>query len=293
METTKKLALGEQSWIEAFARSHRGRVREENQDRFLLDCIPDWGETGALVAMVADGMGGHQGGSQAAQIAVETVFKFLTTSPPEVRLYEQLQESFVQADDAIRQRALQDSNLATMGTTGVAVVCFPGECVHLYTGDSRLYHFRNGQLLYQTRDHSVVRYLQEEGLLTPEEARTHPMRSRLTSSLGGGVQEKRLVLEPRWSDESDSHHQPSILGICRGDLLLLCSDGLCGEVNGDDLERWAADHGDSPEQLTEACVKGALEAGGRDNITVIAIVYRQGPEPKPPDSSSKPEDAPA
>lgn len=284
VETTKTMSLGEECWVEAFARSHRGRVREENQDRFLLESIADWGESGALVAMVADGMGGHQGGSQAAQIAVETVYTFLTTTPPEVRLYEQLQDSFVQADEAIRQRALQDSNLATMGTTGVAVVCFPGECVHLYTGDSRLYHFRDGQLLYQTRDHSVVRYLQEEGLLTAEEARTHPMRSRLTSSLGGGVQEKRLVLEPRWSDDTDSHNQPSILGIHRGDLLLLCSDGLCGEVNSEDLEGWAREYGDSPEELTRACVEGALAAGGRDNITVIAIVYRQGPEPATTDS---------
>lgn len=275
VEVSKTLKLGQpEPWVEAFARSHRGKIREENQDRFLLEIIPTWGESGALVAMVADGMGGHQGGSQAAQIAVETVFDSLTSRPPEVRLYEQLHRSFYDADEAIRRRAQQDTSLTTMGTTGVAVVCFPGECVHLYTGDSRLYHFRKGELLYQTRDHSVVRYLQEEGLLTPEEARTHPMRSRLTSSLGGGAQEKRLVLEPRWSDQEDSFHQPSILTVQSGDLLLLCSDGLCGEVTAEQLQDWVQQQGDDAGRLTEVCVEGALEAGGRDNITVIALKYR-------------------
>jgi serine/threonine protein phosphatase PrpC len=277
LETTKKVVVGE--WIEAFARSHRGKVREENQDRFLLQDVSIWGEAGALIAMVADGMGGHQGGSHAAQIAVDTVYQSLTQSPPEVRLYEQLENSFFDADEAIRNKALQDPNLTTMGTTGVASVCFPGECVHLYTGDSRLYHFREGQLLYQTRDHSVVRYLQEEGLLTAEEARVHPMRSRLTSSLGGGVQEKRLVLEPRWSEEVDSHQQPSILNLQAGDIVLICSDGLCGEVSTDSLTEWVARHADDPEKLTAACVAGALEAGGRDNITVIAMLARSGPPP--------------
>ena len=275
IETTKRLQVGEPScWIEAFARSHRGKVREENQDRFLLELVSGWGETGALLAMVADGMGGHQGGSQAASIAVQTVFESLTSRPPGVHLYDQLAASFVDADNAIRQRALQDTSLTTMGTTGVATVCFPGECVHLYTGDSRLYHFRGGELLYSTRDHSVVRYLQDEGLLTPEEARTHPMRSRLTSSLGGGVQEKRLVLEPRWSDEKDTHHQPSILTLTKGDIVLICSDGLCGEVSAEQLTGWVQLYSEAPEKLTEACVQGALEAGGRDNITVIVLLSR-------------------
>ena len=100
IETTKRIQLGEPIWVDAFARSHRGRVREENQDRFLLEVVPNWGVGGALVAMVADGMGGHQGGSQAASIAVQTVFESLTQRPPEVRLYEQLENSFVDADEA-------------------------------------------------------------------------------------------------------------------------------------------------------------------------------------------------
>lgn len=275
-EEVKAVHLGgEHRWVEAFARSNRGRVREENQDRYLLEALEGWGECGALVAMVADGMGGHQGGSQAAQIAVQTVLESLSRSRPEVRLYEQLHRSFYDADDAIRRRAQQDPGLTTMGTTGVAVVCFPGECVHLYTGDSRLYHFREGKLLYQTRDHSVVRYLQEEGLLTAEEARVHPMRSRLTSSLGGGSQEKRLVLEPRWSEETDSHGQPSILSMQKDDLLLLCSDGLCGEVDDEEIAGYVQQHGDDLERLTQTCVQGALAAGGRDNITVVTVRYRE------------------
>ena len=269
-ELCKQIQVGNpQVWLIAHGRSNVGKVRSENQDRLLLEELPD---LQGAVAMVADGMGGHTGGSQAAQIAVDTIRKMLLATPPQVNLYEQIRDCFAKADLAIRNVASQDAQVGNMGTTGVAALLLPEETVHIYTGDSRLYHFRDGQEVYRTKDHSVVRYLEEEGLLSEEEARNHPMRSRLTSSLGGGPQERKLLLDPSWNTELPAGtSQPSILSLAAGDVILICSDGLCGEISSPQLHEIVKTEHESMENLTQLCVNAALEAGGRDNVTVIAI----------------------
>jgi PPM family protein phosphatase len=272
-EITQTLKLGstDDIWALVHGRSNVGKVRSENQDRMLLVPINDL--NGAAL-MVADGMGGHTGGSKAAQIAIDTTRHLLAEQPAQVNLYDQLRTTFAQADKAIRQHAQEDTTLSNMGTTGVAMLLLPGEFVHLYIGDSRLYHFRNGEEIYRTKDHSVVRYLEDEGLLTEEEARVHPMRSRLTSSLGGGSQDRKLVVEPTWKPEDDDGSepdQPSIRTHQEGDIILICSDGLCGEIDTPKLHEILKSQQDDMEALTAACVEGALAAGGRDNVTVIAV----------------------
>ena len=266
-QTSQSIELGHpKPWLFGVAVSHRGNVRAENQDRYALVPLP---QDDAVLALVADGMGGHTGGSQAAELAKDTIQATLEKS--EGQLYERLQDSFVNADEAIRSRAKSEVRLVGMGTTGVAAVFYKGHCTHLYTGDSRLYHFRNSEEIYRTKDHSIVRYLVDEGLLTPEEARSHPMRSRLTSSLGGGMQEKRLLLEPRWREGEREQLQPAVLQLASQDLVLLCSDGLCGEVTNEELNEIVKKHFDDPKKLAEECVSAALAAGGRDNVTVIVV----------------------
>lgn len=276
-EVTKSIVLGEESspWLVGCAISHKGRVRSENQDRFALESVsPD-----AVVAIVADGMGGHMGGSHAAEIAARTILNGIQADADasDQPTYDLLSASFSLADEAIRARASRDAHLGGMGTTSVACVVFRDRCIHLYTGDSRLYQYRDGKEIYRTKDHSVVRYLEEEGLLTADEARNHPMRSRLTSSLGGGPAERKLVLEPRWAGEEDEDEgvpsgseQKAVLGLSPGDVLLLCSDGLCGEVEPRKLSD-LMEAGGEPEELARRCVTAALEAGGRDNVTVIVM----------------------
>ena len=268
-EIGKLLQVGSPNvWMVAHGRSHVGKVRGENQDRMLLEEVPN---LQGVIAMVADGMGGHTGGSQAAQIAVDTIRKQLLATPAKVNVYEQIRDCFSSADRAIREKASQDAQLGNMGTTGVAALLLPEETVHIYTGDSRLYHFRDGAEIYRTKDHSVVRYLEEEGLLTEEEARNHPMRSRLTSSLGGGPQERKLLLEPNWDPKPEIELQPSILRLQAGDIILICSDGLCGEISSPELFKLVKAQQESMEDLTRICVDAALQTGGRDNVTVIAI----------------------
>lgn len=267
---------GETPWLVAAAISHKGRVRSENQDRFALETLsPD-----AAVAIVADGMGGHMGGSHAAEIAARTILNGIQADgdASDQPTYDLMSASFSLADEAIRARASRDAHLGGMGTTSVAAVIFRDRCIHLYTGDSRLYQYRDGKEIYRTKDHSVVRYLEEEGLLTADEARNHPMRSRLTSSLGGGPAERKLVLEPRWAGDEDDEdnggpsngEQKAVLSLEVGDVLLLCSDGLCGEVEPKKLSE-LMEAGGEPDELARRCVTAALEAGGRDNVTVIVL----------------------
>jgi len=274
-EIRKSITLGgDTPWLVGCAISHKGRVRSENQDRFALESVsPD-----AAVAIVADGMGGHMGGSHAAEIAARTILNGIQADADasDQPTYDLLSASFSLADEAIRARASRDAHLGGMGTTSVAAVIFRDRCIHLYTGDSRLYQYRDGKEIYRTKDHSVVRYLEEEGLLTADEARNHPMRSRLTSSLGGGPAERKLVLEPKWEGEEDEDEgsavseQKAVLTLDSGDVLLLCSDGLCGEVEPRKLSE-LMEAGGEPEELAKRCVAAALEAGGRDNVTVIVL----------------------
>lgn len=278
-EIRKSILLGGDAspWLIGCAISHKGRVRSENQDRFALEPI----SADAAVAIVADGMGGHMGGSHAAEIAARTILNGIQADADasDQPTYDLLSASFSLADEAIRARASRDAHLGGMGTTSVAAVVFRDRCIHLYTGDSRLYQYRDGKEIYRTKDHSVVRYLEEEGLLTADEARNHPMRSRLTSSLGGGPAERKLVLEPKWSGEDDEEdgggsppmaEQKAVLSLSPGDVLLLCSDGLCGEVEPRKLSE-LMEAGGEPEELARRCVAAALEAGGRDNVTVIVM----------------------
>lgn len=268
----RRVALDDSiSWLEAYAVTHQGRVREENQDSFDLSPLGE----GQVLALVADGMGGHSGGALASDIAVKTISGLihkLDSNEPE-KMQVLLADSFARADTAIRHRASKDTKVAGMGTTAVGAVVTPDYAIHAYTGDSRLYHFRKGELLYRTKDHSVVRYLEEEGLVTEAEARVHPMRSRLTSSLGGSPPERKILVEPEW-DANIEGDQPCMRNFHQGDLLLLCSDGLNSEVEPGTIEELVREQHTDLRKLVTSLLNAALESGGRDNITIIVLKRR-------------------
>ncbi|MGB8691183.1 MAG: protein phosphatase 2C domain-containing protein [Microcoleus sp.] len=243
-----------------------GKVRPHNEDNYLLE---SWPETSTVLAVVADGMGGHRGGEVAAQIAVDTFRELLKTPLPETsqERYELLLKCFYDADEAIQEAACENYKLFGMGTTIIAAIVSPTEYIHLYAGDCRLYHFAKGNKTYITADHSVVQVLLELGRITEEDIPTHPMRSVVNSCLGG-KENHQFSVDPKWGNEN----LPVVRQWSAGDVLLLCSDGLNGEVSKQELTSLVEEFGDSPERLTEECVNKALEQGGNDNITVIAIV---------------------
>lgn len=156
-----------------------------------------------------------------------------------------------------------------MGTTIVAAIVTPKTCIHVYAGDSRLYHFCNGQLKYQTAAHSIVRLLVEIGRITPEQIPTHLMRSVINSCLGGKNADGQFLIDPKWNDE-----EPPIIEVQPKDLLMLCTDGLHTLVLNEELEKTIQSLMEKPDQIADKLKKFALNKGGLDNITILTLFMK-------------------
>ena len=234
--------------MSAFGVTDVGIVRSSNEDNFSVLLGKDAPQGDALLA-VADGMGGHASGEIASQIALDALSDTLskTSSPSE--------QSFRRAVDMANERvysASQLDNLRGMGTTLVAVLLVGGVLLICNVGDSRAYLLRAGRLTQLTRDHSWVGDMVARGLLTPEQASVHPRRNVITRALGVGefvqVDVTRVVLR-------------------EGDRVLLCSDGLHGQVSQGVIASIL--QGQSLKRVAGDLVKSAKSAGGDDNITVV------------------------
>lgn len=250
--------------IEIFGLTHVGKARSANQDTFRLYPLPELGSDYALL-LVCDGMGGHAGGEVASEIAANLISGVVNrqrSNQPE-NLYECLREALHRADAAIEQRASKERKLTGMGTTAVAaVVCMEG-FVHCYIGDSRLYQVEGHEITYMTRDHSVVRLLLEEGIISEAEAKEHPFRSQLTSSLGGGKDANHLTVEPKWREDRAPYRSWST-----GSSILLCSDGLNSEISNDEIESILTSSRDATSAARRLLQK-TLDTEARDNVTII------------------------
>ncbi len=225
-----------------------GRVRAHNEDAGLV--TPD------LVA-VADGMGGHAAGEVASGLAVEALRSVGGTG--ELRPKDVL-DAVTAANDAILRSAAQHPQQNGMATTlaGLARVTVGGSphWAAVNIGDSRIYRVVDGRLAQVSKDHSEVAELVTLGLLTPEEALVHPARNIVTRCLG------RDPLEPVDSWVFPPHP---------GERFLLCTDGLTNELRDTAIARILGD-GDDPQAIADALVAAAVEAGGRDNVTVVVVL---------------------
>jgi serine/threonine protein phosphatase PrpC len=242
------------------AATHVGRMRTINQDAHVL--LPD-----RDLFIVADGMGGHQGGEVASRLAIETLQ--VAYQEPTA---DALTEAILVANHRIRNEGDADPNLRGMGTTVVVLALVPEEPdgegpptdlegdqpEHLLianVGDSRAYLFRDGGLVQLTEDHSVVADLVREGRITAEEAEVHPQRNIVTRVLGV-------------YDTIDVDLWP--VDPVAGDRFLLCSDGLFNEVGADQIGS-VLRRLDDPTDAADELVRLANEGGGRDNITVVVV----------------------
>ena len=234
----------------ATATTDHGLRRPENEDAYLVDA-----EQGLFC--VADGMGGHAAGEVASRMAVEVLASEMARPDAAPALDARLRDAVIAANNAIFEAAERDPALAGMGTTLTALALHPaGRTFTIaHVGDSRAYLFRRGELQQLTEDHTWVQQQVDAGLLTPEEARRHPLSSMLTRAVG-------LVPDP----EVDI-----IQGdLESGDLLLLCSDGLTGMVDDDELAYILGR--DLPlDDAARELVDAANRNGGTDNITAILI----------------------
>jgi protein phosphatase len=219
-----------------------GRVREGNEDAYLVD------DAMGLVA-VADGMGGHRAGEVASATALEALRAAVGAGRP-------LREAIEDANEAVHTKSLTDASLHGMGTTLTAgTLAAGGTLIVGHVGDSRAYLLHEGELRRLTTDHSLVEELVRDGRLTADEAAVHPLRSRITRALG---------VDP--SVEVDVYP----VELTPGDRLLLCSDGLTGMVQADDIAATLRRELD-PTRAATMLVDAANAAGGEDNITVVIV----------------------
>ena len=274
--------------VELHAKSDVGRVRRGNEDNFLildLNTGQAWtgsddaemseklrrfelGEKG-VVLVVSDGMGGALAGDVASRMAVETVREMLIGSEAEEQeaaddgektLVDYLRHATVYANLAIHHRSQEDTRCAGMGATftGAAI---KGDLLDLVqVGDSRAYVIRGNQVKLATKDQSLVQQLVDVGQISEAEAETHMFRNVILQALGA---------------QSELTPVTGRLRIRRGDILLLCSDGLSGKLRAEDMLRVIQE---ADGDLAAACntlVEEANERGGEDNITVV-LAHFQG-----------------
>ena len=236
------------------AQTDIGCQRGNNEDSFGYWEPEDDGQFSrqGRLAIVADGMGGYEGGQEASRLAVESVissYRDFRGDDPQQALIEALHA----AHRRIRQQAAAHVEFAGMGTTCTAAALIEKSLYFAHVGDTRLYLVRGGQMSQLTRDHSYVGRLVESGVLSREEAEHHPQRNILTAAMGTGID---LIL--------DSPGRPEQL--LSGDLLVLCTDGLWGQVRDAEILR-IVENNDAEDAVREL-IRLARERGGPDNITV-------------------------
>ena len=240
--------------VEAAGLSDVGCQRDNNEDSYSYWESPDDSSFARLgrLAIVADGMGGCEGGQFASRIAVETVEQIYSSSA-DPNPQQRLLEGFRQAHARIQQKAGENPGLRGMGTTMTAFALVGDYLYYAHIGDSRLYLLRRGMLRVITRDHSLVSRLVETGIIRAEDADTHPQKHVLTAAVG--IAEE---IQP------DSSAEPVALE--KSDVLLLCTDGLWGQVSEPELEQALASQ--APPDACHSLVQLAKDHGGPDNITL-------------------------
>ena len=279
--------------IEVFGRTDAGRKRKDNQDSmliadlsrsetqggFFLDCESDGigagrielGERGALL-IVADGMGGAAAGGTASRMAVAHIHHQLSegwarqaSAAPELFALS-LRQAVEVANARIHEASLGDARFSGMGTTVTAAGVL-GEVVYFaQVGDSRGYLIRQGVIVQQTRDQSVVQELVDAGTMSEEEAERSEHSNKILQALGAAPTVRVIVT-----------HQP----YRRGDLVVLCSDGLTRVLRKDEIAQ-TAQRASSIAALCDELVDLTNERGAPDNVTVVAARFSGAlPEPAP------------
>jgi protein phosphatase len=264
------------------ALSHVGNVRTTNEDHYKIartcrcwrtlatnlppGMLPEHYEEAAYTMAVADGVGGLASGEVASMMAMIVATNLRLNNPKwilsagekEGREVRERGERFIQIiNEVIRDRAQAEPALAGMGTTATVTYSVGDNLFVLHVGDSRVYLFRQGELRQLTADHTVAQLLVDAGQIDPEEAATHKMRHVLTNALGISDEVRPDIHEHRLLD---------------GDRLLVCTDGLTDMVDDEAIAATLQRHQD-PQAACETLVEAALEAGGKDNVTVLVGNY--------------------
>lgn len=271
--------------IDYAAITHQGRVRRNNEDAYLVSAMdgeeplvnqlrraPALCQRGLLLA-VADGMGGAAAGEIASRegLAALAVYmfghwgRFPATKATERDLYQALLGAADCASSSVLRYSDDDRTARGMGSTLTAAVVWNGHAHFIQVGDSRAYLFRRSEFIQLTTDQTLINEMVASGYLTREQAKTHPQRNMITQALGSPQPLKAEMGK---------------IPLRRGDRLLLCSDGLHGEVGDAQLQELMALNY-SPRRTLELMLEVALEHGGRDNVTALLLALDDPAFPLP------------
>lgn len=240
--------------IKAYAKSDKGNVRETNEDYFYISNSLDQ----IQLFLLADGMGGYNGGEIASQLAIQTAKNYIENNFKDIEkdrdsIIQLLGSSMEYANMVVYEKAKENPELQGMGTTLEICLIYNNKAYIGHVGDSRIYRVRKQFIRKLTQDHSYVQKLVKEGTITKEQAEHHPQKNMLMKALGCNA-----FVEP----------DVMVKGFLKDDILVMCSDGLSNMVAQDDIYKMASK---DIEQATIELVNKANENGGFDNITVVII----------------------
>lgn len=233
--------------MKVVAKTHCGKVRPINEDRYL---VPEEGDS---IVLVADGMGGHKAGEVASETAAQTIRACAVKMHGREISIKTALKWVRQANQIIYRMANEKPECMGMGTTMTFLYFMDKHALLAHVGDSRCYRIRDGRFMQLTKDHSLVAELVRIGEITPEQARNHPYRNIITRALG--------------TDDYVAVDAQDI-PVEENDVYLLCSDGLSNYLEEDELLH--AVQNQPSDALCDHLVQIALDRGGRDNITVVA-----------------------
>ncbi|MCI9247368.1 MAG: Stp1/IreP family PP2C-type Ser/Thr phosphatase [Clostridia bacterium] len=237
-----------------FASSDIGKAREINQDYYSIPKPED----NLQLFILADGMGGYNGGEIASSLATTSAKSYIENNFDKIEhskeaILELIKNAIEYANMVVFEKSKQEPNLEGMGTTLDICFIYNNKVYVGHVGDSRIYRIRGEIIRKLTKDHSYVQQLVEDGKITREEAEHHPKKNMLLKALGCTA-----MVEPDLRARN----------IETGDILLMCSDGLTNMVEEKEIYRVVREN---PETAAQVLVDLANEAGGYDNITVVII----------------------
>lgn len=272
--------------VDLGARSHPGRVRTNNEDHYLVTrfertmktlltnvpegTVPAEHADTAYGLLVADGMGGAAAGEVASRTAIGALVNLALQTPDWImqlddsrvgEVLDRMKQRFEKLSGVLGERAQADPKLAGMGTTMTLVLSLRADAIVVHIGDSRAY-LKHGPTLHRlTHDQTMAQSLADAGAISSEDVARHPLRHMLTGAITTKGGRATIQLQH--------------LGLADGDQILLCSDGLTDMV-GDSAIAELLDRPGPADAVCQALVDRALDAGGKDNVTVVLARYRIG-----------------